>query len=102
MLLSAQKDSLSPTITMNEDLPILYVKTGCPYCIDAVKFLANNGVGHRQIDVLKDRAAFAEMRQKSGQDKAPVLDWHGEILADFGVEELAPFLLQHGAKLEDS
>ena len=87
---------------MSDELPILYVKTHCPYCHDAIEFLEEHGIGHRQIDVLNDRQGFDEMRRKSGQEKAPVLDWHGEILADFGVEELAPFLLQHGAKLEDS
>jgi hypothetical protein len=32
------------------------------------------------------------MKRISGQTKAPVLDWSGEILADFGAAELEPFL----------
>jgi hypothetical protein len=32
----------------------------------------------------------------SGQTKAPTMDWHGEVLADFGVAELEPFLRQRG------
>ncbi len=84
------------------DLPILYVKSGCPYCTDAVKFLGEHGVGFRQVNVSDDKAAFDEMQKKSGQTKAPTLDWNGKILADFGIEELVPFLQSRNVKLEDS
>jgi glutaredoxin len=83
-------------------LPILYVKTGCPYCIDAVKFLGEHGIGFREVNVTNDQSAYAEMQKKSGQTKAPTLDWHGKILADFGVEELIPFLQAQNVKMEDS
>jgi hypothetical protein len=33
----------------------------------------------------------------SGQSKAPTMDWDGEVLADFGVDELVPFLRRHNA-----
>lgn len=39
-----------------------------------------------------DDDAAAEMLRLSVQTKAPVLDWSGEILADFGANGLAPFL----------
>jgi hypothetical protein len=39
-----------------------------------------------------NREAMAEMVSLSGQSKAPTLDWNGQVLADFGVEELVPFL----------
>jgi glutaredoxin 3 len=85
-----------------EELPILYIKTGCPYCIDAVKFLGEHGVGFREVNVTEDATAFAEMQTKSKQTKAPTLDWHGKILADFGIEELVPFLQAQSVKMEDS
>jgi len=87
---------------MAETLPILYVKSGCPWCEEVVDFLGDNGVSHREKNVTTDTDAFAEMRRISGQSKAPVLDWHGTILADFDVEELKPFLLKKNVKLEDS
>lgn len=34
-----------------------------------------------------------EMFSLSGQRKAPTMDWEGEVLADFGVDELVPFLV---------
>lgn len=87
---------------MSATLPILYIKTGCPWCVEVVDFLGDNGVSYREKNVSDDPAAFEEMRRVSKQTKAPVLDWHGTILADFGVDELKPFLLQKNVKLEDS
>jgi glutaredoxin len=87
---------------MPTELPILYVKTGCPWCEEVIDFLGDHGVGYREKNVSEDTIAFAEMRRISGQSKAPVLDWHGTVLADFGVAELKPFLLKKNVKLEDS
>ena len=87
---------------MPDDLPVLYVKSGCPWCTEVVDFLGNNGIAYREKNVTSDAIAFEEMRRVSSQTKAPVLNWHGTILADFGVEELKPFLLQKNVKLEDS
>jgi hypothetical protein len=53
-------------------------------------------------EVTSDASAMDEMVRKSGQSKAPTLDWNGTILADFGTEELVPFLQNRGVKLEDS
>jgi glutaredoxin len=87
---------------MSTSLPILYIKSGCPWCADVVTFLSEHGIGYRQQNVTVDADAMADMKRVSGQTKAPVLDWNGEILADFGVEELVPFLRDRNVKLEDS
>ena len=86
---------------MAVELPILYVKQGCPWCNEAVEFLDGHGVGYRLKEVTSDLTAFAEMEKISGQTKAPTLDWNGKILADFGTEELVPFLQGQNVKLED-
>jgi glutaredoxin len=83
-------------------LPILYVKSGCPWCHEVIEFLRERGVSYREQNVSKDAAAMQEMQRKSGQTRAPTLDWNGKILADFGVDELVPFLRQQNVKLEDS
>lgn len=85
-----------------ENLPILYVKTSCPWCDEVVEFMDSNGVSYREINVTEEPAAMAEMQRKSGQTRAPTLDWNGTILADFGVDELVPFLQKQNVKLEDS
>ena len=40
---------------------------------------------------MADEAAYDEMISLSGQDLAPVLDVEGEILADFGPDQLPGF-----------
>jgi glutaredoxin len=87
---------------MAKELPILYIKQGCQWCVEAVAFLDEHGVGYRLQEVTSDANAFAEMTRKSGQSKTPTLDWNGTILADFGTDELVPFLQSRGVKLEDS
>ncbi len=78
------------------DLPILYIKSGCPWCVDVVDYLSRKNIEVRSVIVSGDREAMAEMVSLSGQSKAPTLDWHGKVLADFGVDELVPFLKQQG------
>jgi glutaredoxin len=84
------------------DLPVLYIKSGCPWCAEVVTFLDEHGVPYHEIDVTKDAAAEERMRALSGQARVPTFDWHGRVLADFGVEELVPFLRARNVKLEDS
>ncbi len=86
---------------MSDTLPILYVKSGCPWCADAIAFLSEHGISHREKNVSLDAGAHAEMQRISGQDKVPVLDWDGKILADFGLEELTPFLREMNVTLKD-
>jgi hypothetical protein len=51
-------------------------------------------VDYETVDVMADEAAYDEMIRLSGQDLAPVLDADGEILADFGPDQLANFWSQ--------
>jgi glutaredoxin len=96
------RSTLADSATGLEELPALYIKPGCPWCDEVVAFLDEHGVPYRRIDVTADAENFARMRRLSGQDKAPTLDWRGDILADFGVAELVPFLRSRNVKLEDS
>jgi len=84
------------------ELPILYIKSGCPWCQEAVEFFTACGIEYRERNVTNDSQAFEEMKRKSGQSKAPTLDWRGQVLSDFGLEELKTFLLQQNVKFEDS
>lgn len=77
-------------------LPILYIKPGCPWCDEVVDFLQTKKIEVRTRIVSGNREAMQEMVDLSGQSKAPTMDWHGEVLADFGVEELVPFLQKRG------
>lgn len=76
--------------------PVLYIKPGCPWCEDVVDFLKRKRIAVKTIVVSGNPQAMREMVELSGQSKAPTMDWHGEVLADFGVEELVPFLRRQG------
>ncbi len=72
---------------------ILYIKRGCPWCVEAEQWLSKQGIAPTVVDVRSDPAAYAAMRELSGQSKAPVLVTDdARILSDFSVEELPKFL----------
>lgn len=54
-------------------------------------WLNAHGVKYETLDVIADPEAFEEMIELSGQTYAPVIDVDGDVLADFGPEELAKF-----------
>lgn len=76
-------------------IPKLYVKTGCPWCEEVLEYFDAHKLPYEKIVVSGNPAAMNEMRELSGQTKAPTMDWDGEVLADFGVDELIPFLKAH-------
>lgn len=69
----------------------LFIKPYCPWCHKATAWLDAHQIKYETLDVISDADAFAEMEEISGQTLAPVIDVDGEILADFGPEELAKF-----------
>ncbi len=72
----------------------LYVKTRCPWCIEAMAYLRKNGYPFREVDVNSDSAAYAKMQKLSGQRLTPtlVIESSGQILPDFDVGQLETFL----------
>ncbi|MEP4079205.1 glutaredoxin family protein [Haloferula sp.] len=74
----------------------LYIKRGCPWCDDVVAYLNKKDIEHDTVIVSGDHEALQQMITLSGQSKAPTMNWEGEVLADFGVEELVPFLKERG------
>jgi len=69
----------------------LFIKPYCGWCHKAMHWLDDHDVNYERVDVIADEAAFDEMIRLSGQDLAPVIDVDGEILADFGPDQLAEF-----------
>jgi glutaredoxin 3 len=69
----------------------LFVKPWCGWCRQAAKWLDARGIKYETLDVMANPAADREMRKLSGQGLAPVIDVDGQILADFGADELAEF-----------
>jgi len=69
----------------------LFIKPNCGWCHKAMRWLDDHNIAYEMLDVIADDAAFAEMVRLSGQELAPVLDVDGQVLADFGPEELPGF-----------
>ena len=75
------------------ETPKIYVKTGCPWCDEVLAYFEQHDMDYDKVTVTGNAEAMQEMIDLSGQTKAPTMLWlDGEILADFGVEELVPFL----------
>ncbi len=71
----------------------IYVKTWCPWCVDAMAWLDKHSYQYEQIDVLADPAAFAHMTAISGQSLTPTLETtDGKVLPDFDTRQLEKFL----------
>lgn len=77
----------------------VYVKTWCPWCIEALDWLKKGGFTFESIDVLADPSAYSHMRKISGQSLTPTLETaDGKVLADFDVGQLEQFLRAHGIR----
>jgi monothiol glutaredoxin len=66
----------------------LFIKPGCPWCDEAMEWLDARCVRYSKLNVNADASAREEMRELTGQTKAPSIDVDGHILADFGADEL--------------
>ncbi len=69
----------------------MFIKPYCGWCHKATRWLDERQVDYEEIDVTADEAAYDEMIRISGQDLAPVIDVDGEVLGDFGPDQLAEF-----------
>jgi glutaredoxin 3 len=56
-----------------------------------MRWLDERDIDYEKIDVIADETQFDEMIRLSGQELAPVLEVDGEVLADFGPDQLASF-----------
>lgn len=66
----------------------LFIKPGCPWCIEARDWLDQRGIVYETLNVTHDAVARQEMISLTGQSKAPSIDVDGQVLADFGADEL--------------
>ena len=74
----------------------LFIKPGCPWCVEAAEWLDDHGIRYQVLDVIRDPVARAEMHERTGQTRAPSIDVDGHILADFGADELAAWWTRMG------
>ena len=60
-------------------------------------YLNQHQIECRQVNVVGNAELMQKLRDISGQVKTPTLEWNGEVLANFGVEELEEFLRDRAA-----
>ena len=79
---------------MNEtpSRPILYTKQDCPWSAEVRAVLDEHHIDYEEQVVSQNPESCLQMMRVSGQTKAPVLEWAGEVLADLGADELRRFL----------
>lgn len=88
-------------------LPILYVKSGCPWCREALSFFNGQGVELDVRDVSTNPKDMDAMVNISGQTKAPTFEYEDFVVADFSVDEFLAELndfpeVRHNLGLSDS
>ena len=74
---------------------ILYTKTGCSWCREALDFLRDNKISFEEREVFLHPEFFEELK-KSGQSQTPTLDVDGEILANTDNRAIEAFLTEKG------
>ena len=67
--------------------PKLFVKEGCPWCVDALNYFKSKSVSLDIIDVRKDPTQMNELMKVSGQSMTPTLQNGDFVVADFDIQE---------------
>lgn len=67
--------------------PKLFVKEGCPWCVDALNYFKLKSVSLDIIDVRKDPSKINELLKVSGQSMTPTLQNGDFVVADFDIQE---------------
>ncbi|MDP4610837.1 MAG: glutaredoxin family protein [Opitutales bacterium] len=70
-----------------KNTPILYIKSGCPWCREALSFFNSQGVDIDIRDVLESPKDMDAMVALSGQTKTPTFEYEDFVVADFAIDE---------------
>lgn len=76
------------------NIPILYIKPGCPWCSEAQAFFGQNGVEVDVKDVTSNKGALQRMIEISSQSSTPTFEYNDFVVADFSTNELIDELEQ--------
>ena len=66
----------------------IYTTPGCPYCKMAKKFLNDNSIKYQEFNVVEDKAAREEMRNKCRSLGVPTICFDNEVLVGFDEAQL--------------
>jgi len=66
----------------------VYSTPTCGYCAAVKRYLKDNKIRFREVDVSRDERGAAEMKRKSRQNAVPVIDANGRIIVGFDKRRL--------------
>ena len=72
-----------------------YLKPSCGWSNGVRAILRKYNLAYEDIDIINNRANYAEMVQKSGQSLSPCVEVDGVMLADVSGEEVENYLLSN-------
>ena len=72
-----------------------YLKPQCGWSNGVRAILRKHNLPYEDIDIINNRANYAEMVQKSGQPLSPCVEIDGVMLADVSGEEVENYLLSN-------
>ena len=76
-------------------LPILYIKQGCPWCVDALEYFKQINLKLEVVDVIQNPSKMKDLMECSGQNKTPTLKNGNFVVKDFDIEEFKQAMLQN-------
>jgi glutaredoxin len=79
-------------------LPILYIKQGCPWCVDALEYFKQINLKLEVVDVIQNPSKMKDLMECSGQNKTPTLSNNGFVVKDFDLEEFKQAMLENPAE----
>lgn len=74
--------------------PILYIKSGCPWCEEALSFFRANSIRLESREVRSNKVFMDQMVKLSNQSKTPTFVLGDFIVADFDIGEFKAALQQ--------
>ena len=72
-----------------------YLKPSCGWSNGVRATFRKHNLPFEDIDIINNRASYAEMVQKSGQPLSPCVEIDGVMLADISGEEVENYLLSN-------
>jgi glutaredoxin len=72
-----------------------YLKPSCGWSNGVRAILRKYALDYQDIDIINNRASYAEMVSKSGQPLSPCVEVDGVMLADVSGEEVENYLLSN-------
>ena len=89
----AQSATPAPPTAGTEPLLVMYCTDWCPGCRRARVYLKENNIPFREVNIARDRAAAAQVRNwTGGYETTPTFDINGSIVVTFDVDKINKLL----------